>query len=58
MLHLSFSLMPCISYIEQTGIGGVEGVCIMELEYFNPSVGKMEPIVEEASFSLLYEFNK
>jgi len=50
--------MPCISYIEQTGIGEVEGVCIMELEYFNPSVGKMEPIVEEASFSLLYEFNK
>ncbi|EAS01215.2 PH domain protein (macronuclear) [Tetrahymena thermophila SB210] len=58
MMHLNFQLFPEILYTLENGLGKVEGVCIFEIEYFNPSVGKMEPIIEEASFKMMYIFNE
>lgn len=57
MLHLSFAVIPNVTYFEEMKVGRLDAVCVVELEFFNPSVGKMEPIIEEASFVLKYAFN-
>ena len=57
MLKFNFQLLPSLTVNERSGKVEVGGKMVFALNYFNPYVGIMEPLIEEVEMFFAYSIS-